>query len=102
MFLPLDGPSLQSQENVSDSTIFRVKVDTNELYSRAVVTILPLDGKIWVYFGDGSTVPTAQNVKDNGFPQFKMSLRSYEASESQEIYIVADDGTVDVRFAERS
>lgn len=102
MFRALDGPSLQSQENVSDSTIFRVKAGASELDSRSVVTILPLDGKIWVFFGDGSTIPTAQNVKDNGFPQFKMSLRSYEASDSQEMYIVSDSGTVDVRFAERS
>lgn len=101
MFLPLDGPSLQSQQNVIDSSVFRVKVGTSELLERKIVTIYPLDGKIWIFFGDGSTVPTASDVKNKGFPQPVGSLRSYEASSGQEIYIVGDSGTVDVRFAER-
>lgn len=101
MFLPLDGPSLQDQESVTDSTVFRVKSGSSELAGRDVVSIQPLDGKIWVFFGDGSTVPSASDVKNKGFPQPKNSFRTYEATETQEIYIVADTGTVDVRFAER-
>jgi hypothetical protein len=100
-FQPLDGPSLQEQQNVTDSTVFRVKVDTTEFKDRDVVTIIPIDGKIWVFFGDGITIPNAATVKAKGFPQAKGSLRTYEASGTQEIYIVADTGTVDVRYAER-
>lgn len=102
MFLPLDGPSLQDQESVTDSVVFRVRVGSSELSERDVVTIMPIDGKIWVFFGDNVNVPSAAEVKSKGFLQPKGSMRSYEASSSQEIYIVADDGTVDVRYAERS
>lgn len=101
MLQALDGPSLQDQANVTDSAVFRVKSGAEEFEARHVVTILPIDGNIWVYFGDNTTVPTAVNVKAKGFPHYKSSLRTYEAGASQEIYIVADSGTVDVRFAER-
>ena len=101
MFLPLDGPALQDQESVTSLAVFRVRSGVAELDDRDVVTIMPLDGKIWVYFGDGTTTPNAATVKSKGFPQFKNTLRTYEASARQEIYIVADTGTVDVRFAER-
>jgi hypothetical protein len=101
MYFRLDGPTLQDQENVTSTTVFRVKVGTSEFQERDVVTIFPVDGLIWVFFGDNVTVPTAANVKAKGFPQPKGSLRTYEAASSQEIYIVADTGTVDVRYAER-
>jgi hypothetical protein len=100
-FLPLDGPSLQDQQNVADNSVFRVRVGSSELEERDVVSIMPLDGDIWVFFGDGATVPSASDVKNKGFPQFEGSMRTYEAASTQEIYIVADSGTVDVRFAER-
>lgn len=100
-FSPLDGPSLQDQANVTDSVVFRVKSGSSEMEGRSVVTILPMDGMVWVFFGDGVNVPSAANVKAKGFPHYKSSLRTYEASESQEMYIVADTGTVDVRYAER-
>lgn len=101
MFQPLDGPAKQGQANVTDAAVFRVKVGTNEFTDREVVTVLPLDGQIWVYFADEGETPSVSDVADRGFPQFKMSLRSYEAGPGQAIFIVADDGTVDVRFAER-
>lgn len=101
MLLPLDGPSLQGQQSVTDSTVFRVRVGSQEFKERDVVSLQPLDGKIWLFFGDGSTVPTAATVKSQGFPIPKGSYRSIEASDTQELYIVADSGTVDVRYAER-
>jgi hypothetical protein len=101
MIFRLDGPTLQSQQSVSDSTVFRVKVGADEFKDRDVVTIFPVDGDIWVFFGDNINVPSATDVKNTGFPQPQGSLRTYEASGSQEIYIVADSGTVDVRYAER-
>lgn len=101
MILRLDGPSLQAQQNVTSTTVFRVRVGTSEFSERDLVTICPLDGDIWIYFGDNVTVPSAAQVKAAGFPHPKRSLRSYEAADTQEIYIVADIGTVDVRYAER-
>jgi hypothetical protein len=102
MFQPLNGPSLQDNVAVTDSVVFRVKSGGSELAERNVVTIYPLDGSIWVFFGDGTNTPSAANVKSKGFFHPIGSLRSYEAATTQEIYIVADTGTVDVRFAERA
>jgi len=101
MFQPLNGPSLQDSVALTDNTVFRVKVGATEMAERDVVSIYPVDGDIWIFFGDGINVPTAANVKGKGFPQPVGSLRTYEATDTQEIYIVADSGTVDVRFAER-
>jgi hypothetical protein len=101
MFFRLDGPTLQASQAVTDSTVFRVRVGASEFSERDVVTICPLDGDIWVFFGDNANTPTAAQVKASGFPQPEGSTRTYEAAASQEIYIVADDGTVDVRYAER-
>jgi hypothetical protein len=101
MFQPLDGPSLQDAANVTSTTVFRVKVGASEMPERSIVTILPINGLIWVFFGDGFNTPSAADVKNKGFPHPKNSLRSYEAGTSQPIFIVADTGTVNVRFAER-
>ena len=102
MFQPLDGPSTQGQQSVTDSTVFEVKKNASALAERDIVTIMPLDGKIWIYFGDDqASAPSAAVVKSDGFPHFTNSLRSYEAGSAQPLYIVADTGTVDVRFAER-
>ena len=101
MLYPLDGPSLHGNTSVTDSSVFRVKVGAEELVEREVVSICPIDGKIWVLFGDGQTTPTVQFVKENGFPQRKEALRTYEAANTQEIYVVADTGTVKIHFAER-
>ncbi len=102
MFQPLDGPATQGQENVTDSVVFEVKKDASALSEREVVTIYPIDGQIWVYFGDDqASAPSAATVKSDGFPQYKDSMRSYEAGPDQPLYIVAETGTVDVRYAER-
>lgn len=101
MLKPLDGPSFQASVSVTDSTVFRVKVGSTEFKGRQVITILPTDGKIWVYFGDEISTPNAVTVKTDGFPHFKNSLRTYEATSTQQVFIVADTGTVDVRFVER-
>lgn len=101
MYLRLDGPSLQGSASVNSASVFRVRVGAAEMPERDVVSIQPLDGKIWVYFGDGVNVPSASDVKSKGFPQPKGGMRTYEATNTQEIYIVSDAGTVDVRFAER-
>lgn len=101
--LPLDGPSQQFSISLTSTTAVEVKDGANPpLGERKVITMMPTDGKIYVYFGDGSTTPTANDVKTKGFPHSKGSMRSYEASDTQDVWIVADTGTVDVRVAERS
>lgn len=101
-FLPLDGPAIQGQANVTTSTVFRVKAGASELEEREVVTIQGVNGVLWVYFGDGTNTPTAAQVRDNGFQQPKATIATYEAGAKQPIFILADIVTVDVRFAERS
>ena len=100
--LPLDGPSKQYAKSVTDSAVVEIKDGSEALDERKVVTIYPIDGQIWVFFGDGSSTPTANDVKTKGFPHFRDQMRSYEASPSQDVWIVSDDGTVDVRIAERA
>lgn len=102
MFKPLDGPATQGQQNVTASVVFEVKKNAQALAERQVVTLYPIDGQIWVYFGDDqASIPNAATVKAEGFPQYKDSMRSYEAGADQPMYIVADTGTVDVRYSER-
>lgn len=101
MFQPLDGPSLQGSVSVNTSTPQEVKVGSSALADRKVVSIQPLDGKIWVYFGQEGITPSASTVQNNGFYQAKRSLRSYEAGNRQTIWILAQASTVDVKIAER-
>jgi hypothetical protein len=101
MYQKLDGPATQFSVTLTSSTVVEVKAGANAMIGRQVITILPLDGKIWVYYGDGDNTPSASDVKTKGFPQFKHAKETYEASETQPIFIVADDANVDVRIAER-
>ena len=101
MYQPLDGPSLQNSVSVDSTTVQKLP-SGSELTERKVITIQPLDGKIWVYFGDGSTTPSAATVAADGFEHGKKAIQTYEASDSQPIFILAQSGTVDVRYAERA
>jgi hypothetical protein len=101
--LPLDGPSKQFAVALTDSTAVEVKDGANPAISeRKIITILPTDGKIYIYFGNGVDTPTANDIQTKGFPHPKGAIRSYEATNTQDVWIVADTGTVDVRIAERS
>lgn len=102
MYLPLDGPATQEQENVNATTVFRVRSGASELEGRNVVTIQGINGVLWVYFGDGVSIPSASQVRDLGFQQPKAAIATYEASQSQPVFILADVGTVDVRYSERA
>jgi hypothetical protein len=101
-FLPLDGPSTQFAISLTSTTVQEVKSGSSALDERKLITLLPTNGKIYIYFGDGSTTPSANDVQTKGFPHPTNALRSYEASSTQEVYIVADTGTVDVRASERA
>ena len=101
MLLPLDGPAKQFALNPTSTVVVEVK-DTTVLSERKVVTIMLTDGKIYVFFGDGTNTPSANDVQTKGFPHQKGALRSYEASDTQPLWIIADTGTVNVRVAERA
>jgi hypothetical protein len=102
VFQPLDGPSLQTTLSVNTSTAQQVKVGSNPMSERKVVTIMPVDGKIYVYFAGDAGVPSSATIIAHGFTQFKNALHSYEAADSQLIYILAVSGTVSVKIAERA
>lgn len=101
MLIALDGPAKQYQLNVSSSVVKEVVETTTVFDDRKVVTLLPIDGKIWIFLGDGVNTPTVSDVKTKGFPGFKNAFVSFEAGVYQPIWIVADTSTVDVRIAER-
>ena len=103
MFEPLDGPATQGKLiGVNTSTVVEVKVGASRFTDRKVVTIQPLTGKIYVYFGDGTTTPSAATVAANGFIHFKNAKESYEAGEKQPLFILSLTGTTDVIIVERA
>ena len=102
MFQPLDGPSSQDRVAVTTSTVKELKVGASVLEDRQVITIQPIDGNVWIYFGDGISTPNAATVLAKGFKHMKMAKESYEAGATQQIFIIADSGTVNVTFVERA
>jgi len=102
MFQPLDGPSSQDRVSVTTGTVKELKVGASALSDRQVITIQPIDGHIWIYFGNGTTTPSAADVLNKGFKHVKMAKESYEAGEQQQVFIVAAAGTVNVTFVERA
>lgn len=102
MLFPLDGPSAQTSVSVDTTTVQEVKVGGSVLSERKVITLQPLNGQIRVYFGDGVTTPVAATVASNGLLHFNKAKESYEASDSQPVYILAEAGTVNVIIIERA
>lgn len=102
MLLPLDGPSKQLVIAVDTVTVVEAKADTTRLDESKVVVIQPLNGKVYAYFGNDSTVPNAATVADHGIVIFKNAKESYEASKSQHIYLLSVSGTVNVAVIERA
>lgn len=102
MLQPLDGPSKQGNISVDTAVVQEVKSGASALTERKIITLQPTDGNVYVYFADEGVVPNAATVIANGFIQYKRSINSYEASNSQLVYILAESGTVEVRFAERA
>lgn len=102
MLQPLDGPSKQDSISVTTSTAVEAKVGASALVERKVVTIQPLSGMIKVYFADNNETPTPATVLAKGFEHPKKSIRTYEASETQKIFLVAVTATTNVVIAERA
>jgi hypothetical protein len=102
MYSPLDGPSSQIKKiGVTSTTVVEAKVLSSTLEDRKVVTLQPT-GNIRVYFGDGSSIPSAATVLANGVIQYKDQMISYEAGQKQPMFFVAVAGTVDVIVIERA
>jgi hypothetical protein len=100
--LPLDGPSAQATLSVDASTVVEAKAGGSALTERKVVTLQPLTGKVYVYFGGDGAAPNAATVIANGLVCFKNAKETYEASPTQKIYLLSVTGTVNVIVAERS
>lgn len=101
-FQSLDGPALQGTlSGVGTATPVEVKVGGSAFSERKVVS-LQGDGKFYVYFADEGVVPNAATVAADGFTQFKDALNSYEASDTQAVYVLAVTGTVNIKIAERA
>jgi len=98
----LNGPASQKVIEITDLIVSEALTDLTPLTDRKVVTIQPLTGKIYVYFGDGVTVPDAASVAANGFIMMKLQKETYEASPNQHLYLLAFSGSVNVALAERA
>ena len=101
-FLPLDGPAVQTTLSVTAIAVTEAKVGASAYAERLVITLQPSDGKIYVYFGDGSTIPSVADVQNHGLLIYKNAKETYEAGQKQELYILALSGTVAVKIVERA
>lgn len=102
MFLELDGPAVQTKLSVGTATVVEVKVGASSYGERKVVTMQPIGGNVYLYFGDGITTPSAATVSANGFVLYQNGAYTYEASATQPLYVVSVIGTIDLIIAERA
>ena len=103
MYQALDGPSKQFSLSVDDATVKEI-TNNAPLDERKVVTMqVKSGGKLFVYFGDGSNTPSISDMQNDGIDHPNKVIRSYEASQSQPIFVLAENGaTVDVKIIERA
>ena len=101
MLLPLDGPSKQDTLSVTTLSVVEVKADTTALSERKVVTIQG-DGKFYLYFNDGGSAPSVSDLQNDGLLLFKNVLYTYEATDTQALYVLSVSGTVNLKVVERA
>lgn len=101
MFQPLDGPASHDTISVDTVTVVEAKIGASPLEERKVLTIQPTD-KLYIYWGDGNGAPSAATVAADGITLFKNGVYTFEAGESQSIYMLSVSGTIDVKVVERS
>jgi hypothetical protein len=89
MLQPLDGPSVQ--DTLAVTTEVEAKVGASAFEERKVITLQP-DDKLLVTFESGQP----------GFTLAKNGIYTFEASNTQPVYITAVSGTVNVIVAERA
>lgn len=102
MFSPLDGPATQGTLSVTTSTVQEAKTGASRLNDRQVVTI-QANKDLYIYFGDDTVgAPSSSTVQNDGFRQPKDSIQTYEAGDTQPIYILSASGTASVKISERA
>jgi hypothetical protein len=89
-YLMVDGPAVQGSLNVSVEV--EAKVGASVLAERKIITIQPIDGKIYASFQSGV----------EGFLIYKSQIVSFEISDLLPLYIKAVIGTVAVKICERA
>jgi len=109
MLLPLDGPSKHGLLTVSNTVPTEVKVDASALEERKVITMQshkvddPDFGDFYVYFADTGETPTNTDLSTKGIIQPKNNLHSYEASDSQVMWVMAVSVvSIKIRIIERA
>lgn len=102
MLEPLDGPSAQATLSVTTGAVSEVRAGGSSLIDRKVVTLQPLDGRVYLYFGDGTGAPSVATVTNNGILLFNRAKESFEASTMQDLWVVAVNSTTDLRVVERA
>lgn len=103
MFQPLDGPAKQYKLTVTSTVVLElVKPTESALEERKVVVVNPQDGKIKIFFGDGITTPSPATIASDGMLIYKNSRDTFEATNSQPLFILADTSDVDVIVIERA
>lgn len=93
MFIPINGPGTQGALSVTTSPI-EVKVGTNRLEERTIITIQPLDGDVYFGYDSGSL------TSSTGTKIFKGQYFPIEATDQLPVYLVSAAGTIDVRITE--
>lgn len=103
MLQPLDGPAKQYTLTVDNTAVTEiVKPSEDALSERKVITIQS-EGRIRIYFGDDTNIPSITTVLDDGLIHFKWGKESYEASASQKVFIAGETTTqVKVYIVERA
>jgi len=101
MLRRLDGPAKQGSLTVTNTAVQELKVDAQTFKGRSVIT-LRADQKVLLYFGDDSGVaPDVATVAADGILIFKNEFITIEAGNLQNVYILAESTTAEVKFAER-
>ena len=91
---PLDGPSDHGQITAT-TTEQEIKVGASALSERKVITLQPQDGKVRVLFKTGLAASF-------GIEILKGDVYSFEASQTQPVYILTETGSVVVNIIERA
>jgi hypothetical protein len=88
----LDGPAVYGALSVTTTPV-EVKVGASREQGRNAITIQPLDGDIWLGYSNGLT--TANGTRIYATEKFIL-----ECTDSLEVWIRSNTGTVDTRIAE--
>jgi len=92
---PLDGPAVENEISIDAITPTQIKVGASNFEERKVITFQAQTGKVRYGFTNGITA-------SSGFTAAKGQIVTLEASDSQDVFIIAESGAVTIYFAERA